>query len=242
MRRRWAWLAVAALGVARAETPPRNAVVIAPVVDVWSEPSDDPAQLTDDKRETQLLFQEKVLIRESSGAWVRIEVPDQPEYTHHAKWEGYPGWIPNRTLWQPSKSADFRASIVDAARQMLATGYVWGGLSAGRGLDCSGLVHLAYRLNGLKIPRDAHEQWMKATKIKRAELMPGDLIFSAKAVQPDKITHVVMYAGRGQIIEAPQMGQTVREISFEEKYGKPLKDVQSGDTVGDRVVYFGRYL
>lgn len=227
---------------AHAETPAPTAVVIAPVVDVWSEPSDDPAKLTDDKRETQVLFQEKVLIRQSSGAWVRIEVPDQPEYTHHSRWEGYPGWMLNRYLWQPSKSSDFRSAIVDAARQMLATGYVWGGLSAGHGLDCSGLVHLAYRVNGLKIPRDAHDQWMKAIKIKRADLLPGDLIFSAKAVQPDKITHVVMYTGHERIIEAPQLGQVVREIPFEEKFGKPLKDVQSGEPVGERVIYFGRYL
>jgi len=244
------WIAMAVLAsqlygfptFAAAAPLTQPAVVIAPVVDVWSEPNDDPAQLTDDKRETQLLFEEQVIIRESSGSWVRIEAPGQPEFSHHNHWEGYPGWIQNRFLWQPAKDSDFRAALIDAAQQMLGTSYVWGGLSPGHGLDCSGLVHLTYRINGLKIPRDAHEQWMKATKIKRAQLLPGDLIFSAKVAEPQKITHVAFYAGNAQIIEAPQTGLQSRTISFEEKYGAPLKSVESGQTVGERVIYFGRYL
>jgi cell wall-associated NlpC family hydrolase len=223
-------------------SPARQAVVIAPVVDVWNAPTDDSSTLTNDNRETQLLFGEKVLIHESSGSWVRIEAVLQPEYSHNNKWEGYPGWIENRFLWQPSRANNFRDALLDAARQMIATEYEWGGMSAGRGIDCSGLVHLAYRVNGLKIPRDSHEQWMKATKIKRVDLLPGDLIFSAKADHPEKITHVAMYAGKGRIIEAPQTGLQVRDIAFEAKFGKPLNTVESGQTVGERVIYFGRYL
>ena len=34
----------------------------------------------------------------------------------------------------------------------------------------------------------------------------------------------------------------VRKISFKEKYGKALDDVESGDRVGRRMVYFGSYL
>jgi hypothetical protein len=44
------------------------------------------------------------------------------------------------------------------------------------------------------------------------------------------------------IIEAPQAGMDVRIISFKEKYGKDLNEVESGDRVGERVVYFGSYL
>ena len=65
-----------------------------------------------------------------------------------------------------------------------------------------------------------------------------DLIFSAKEEQPKKITHVAMYVGHGDIIEAPQMGLSVRKISFKEKYGKDLNEVESGDHVGNRYVYF----
>lgn len=83
---------------------------------------------------------------------------------------------------------------------------------------------------------------MKAEKIKRAELKPADLIFSSKIDNPKKITHVALYAGNDQIIEAPQAGMVVRQVSFKEKYGKDFSQVESGDTVGERVIYFGRFL
>ena len=62
---------------------PTPAVVVAPVVDLWSHPSDDPADLTDDKRETQLLHGERVIVHESSGNWIRVEAVEQPEFTHN---------------------------------------------------------------------------------------------------------------------------------------------------------------
>jgi len=83
---------------------------------------------------------------------------------------------------------------------------------------------------------------MKAKPITRAEIKPADLIFSAKADYPKKITHVALYVGDGQIIEAPQTGIVVRKISFKEKYGKEITEVESGDKVGERVIYFGSFL
>ena len=83
---------------------------------------------------------------------------------------------------------------------------------------------------------------MKAEKIKRRDLKPADLVFSAKAGTPEKIVHVALYAGKGQLIEAPQTGRVVRKISFKEKFGRDLSSVESGDKIDDRLVYFGRLL
>jgi len=281
---------------------PQQAVVISPVADVWREPTADLSKLTDDKRETQVLFGEKVLIHDSSGPWIRIEAVEQPTFRQHNKWEGYPGWVfrsavsraPYTSSWQLSDkrweffdknggelplgakiSVSMRSAplpnlaatrveigvdILKTANLLIDVPYVWGGLTPGNpppsptaspleggegikyGVDCSGLVHLSYRVNGMTIPRDAHEQWMKAKPIKRAALQPADLIFSAKADNPKTITHVALYAGDGLIIEAPQTGMAVRKISFKEKYGKALDEVESGDRVGERIVYFGSYL
>jgi len=298
----------------------QKAVVIVPVADVWSVyPGTSPA-LGDDQRETQALYGERVRVRQTRGAWARIEALDQPEFSHHQKWEGYPGWIDRRAvnlttapnmaeavvastwtiamepetapdvwlslgsflrpagktddLWVistprgdrcinfsftrkllPAQERATREAILSSAGKMMGVAYLWGGLTAAAsppqplvdkqtkfGVDCSGLVHLAYRVNGLTVPRDSHEQWMKAAKLKRGELLPADLIFSASADKPEKIVHVTLYAGGEYLLEAPQTGKVVRKVSFKEKYGAEFLKVESGQTVGDRVIYFGRLL
>ena len=261
---------LAILSVSSQAAQPQQAVVIVPVADVWSRPIATGEKPADELRETQVLLGEKVLIHESSGTWALIEAIEQPEFTHHNRWEGYPGWVlanavkpthfsaeSKKTIGRPylqesDKSLEAPGlihlehiipdDILTFSKKTIGTPYLWGGLDVDRGLDCSGLVHLAYRLQGIEIPRDSFEQWMKAKPLKRSLLNPADLIFSAKAENPKKITHVALYAGDGWIIEAPQMGMAVRKVSFKEKYGKELKDVESGDHVGDRYIYFGSFL
>jgi len=241
-------VAVAIIPMTSLAVRPGSAVVVVSVADVWSRPLKTDEKPADTLRETQVLSGELVLIHESSGPWARIEAVEQPEFTHHNKWEGYPGWILSKSLGYRRDSGPEKmgislgpVDIIQFAQKAIGTPYLWGGLSKS-GIDCSGLVHLAYRKHWTQIPRDAHEQWMKAKPIKRTELKPADLIFSAKADNPRKITHVALYAGNGQIIEAPQTGMVVREISFKEKYGKAPDEVESGDRVGERVLYFGSFL
>jgi cell wall-associated NlpC family hydrolase len=231
-------------GVAFAAKP-QNAIVVVPIADVWSRPLAPNEGPSDDLRETQVLAGEKVIVHESSGPWARIEAVEQPEFTHHNLWEGYPGWVLKNSLGPPkSKKKAAKSSsgdILAFAASVIGTPYLWGGLS-NQGFDCSGLVHLAYRQHEMTIPRDSYEQWMKAKRIPRAQLEKADLIFTAKVKNPKKITHVALYAGDGQIIEAPQTGLEVRKIAFEEKYGVPIDQVESGDIVGERVIYFGSFL
>jgi gamma-D-glutamyl-L-lysine dipeptidyl-peptidase len=244
----------------------QKAVVIVPVADLRSDRSLAPLGQSDDKQQTQLLSGETVEVVAKEGDWVQVNAVEQLEFTTHQKWEGYPGWVLRKSLrfgksknvlesfpsvLKPANAnADRRANILETSKKLIGTPYVWGGLSpkdpSGQtrltGLDCSGLVHLAYRVNGMMVPRDSMDQYLLASKIQRKDLKPGDLIFSSTTNKPEKITHVTIYAGNGQIVEAPQTGMVVREISFKEKYGIDFSSVESGQTAGDRVIYFGRFI
>jgi cell wall-associated NlpC family hydrolase len=79
------------------------------------------------------------------------------------------------------------AAVVDGARQFLGLQYLWAGLT-GWGLDCSGLVHGAYRSFGVVVPRDAHDQRRVVEMVPLDEVRVGDLYFFGR--DTERITHV----------------------------------------------------
>lgn len=299
----------------------RLGVVIVPVADVRSVSGTFlTAPVYDSQQETQLIYGEVVKIISESGDWVRIEAIEQQEYSHHNRWEGYPGWIQKNAVkkinqipkndfviknetaplfsrpdsssqenlliplgarmkgskkyvngfrnvtdamgqnkwiqendFEYSKSLldeyELRTNIVTIAEKFLGHPYLWGGRSPYisqstniiTGVDCSGLANLSYRVAGIDIPRDALEQFMKARRIKRKYLKKGDLIFIASKESPGKISHVSIFIDPSAIIEAPQTGEKVRKISFENKFGVPFNKIEDAGIVGDRITYFGTY-
>lgn len=175
------------------------------------------------------------------GAW---------HHARHQKWwqlqllDGTPGWISEEEVTQLENFSkeDLRKRIVQTTRLFLGDPYYWGGRSSynpqavgpsHRAVDCSGLVGLAYQAGGIRIPRDAHEQWMKAKPISSAQLAAGDLIFLANPAEPDRVSHVMLYIGEGRIIEGPGTGSKVREMDLIDR----LKE-----TEGTHRVLYGRYL
>lgn len=168
------------------------------------------------------------------------------------KIDGKTGWILEdeiRLLTPPLPEKFSRKLVVNSAFQLLGDPYFWGGRSAQipelknqvTAVDCSGLTHLAYRVAGIEIPRDAYEQYLKARKIKKNELKMGDLIFSASKETPGKVSHVAIFLDPSSILEAPQTGQRVRRIEFEKKYGVPFETFKEDEPLGDRWIYFGTY-
>jgi gamma-D-glutamyl-L-lysine dipeptidyl-peptidase len=87
--------------------------------------------------------------------------------------------------------------------------YLWGGIEAA-GIDCSGLVHLAARIGGHVVPRDAHHQWA-ATRLDVGpdDLDVGDLLFFGDDASLEGIDHVGLYAGDGRMLHAPEAGRSV---------------------------------
>jgi cell wall-associated NlpC family hydrolase len=114
---------------------------------------------------------------------------------------------------QPAPAAQPVAGnqVIEVARRYLGVRYVFGGTQPAIGLDCSGLVQLVFRQLGLALPRTAQLQYEATARVTPDQLQPGDLVFFARTY-PDPhawITHVGIYLGGGQQINAPTEGQVV---------------------------------
>jgi cell wall-associated NlpC family hydrolase len=115
----------------------------------------------------------------------------------------------------PAPPPDSRADIaIRAALSFVGTPYVWGGASRS-GVDCSGLVMLAYDAAGIYLPHYSGGQWDDTTRVPLYDIEPGDLLFYG--YNGDE--HVAMYVGHGQMIEAEETGTLVHVVPIRLGYG-----------------------
>lgn len=95
------------------------------------------------------------------------------------------------------------------AEQLLSTGETYLGVpyrfGAPSGLssafDCSSFTQYIFKENGIDIPRTSVEQANKGTKVGKAYLSKGDLVFFSTS-GGSKISHVAIYAGNNKILHA----------------------------------------
>jgi cell wall-associated NlpC family hydrolase len=104
----------------------------------------------------------------------------------------------------PPASGGAGGQAVAAAESYLGVPYVWGGASRS-GVDCSGLVMLAWEAAGVNLPHFSGAQMAATTPVPLSDLQPGDLIFYG----PGGSEHVAMYIGGSSMIEAPHTGAVV---------------------------------
>lgn len=100
------------------------------------------------------------------------------------------------------------ATAIAFAASQLGVPYLWGGTGDG-GYDCSGLVQAAYRAAGVALPRVAQTQFDAGPRVTAgADVEPGDLVFFGTSVRD--VSHVGIYVGGGDMIDAPHTGTVVR--------------------------------
>jgi gamma-D-glutamyl-L-lysine dipeptidyl-peptidase len=139
---------------------------------------------------TQAVPGEPLRVLEERDGWARVE-------TAYA----YPGWVRLEDVGaEPGEEwlRPLAAEPVEHARTLLGTRYEWGGMTSA-GIDCSGLVHMAFRACGGLVPRDADQQEEAGERLTEADLRPGDLVTYGPAEGAD---HIAFWLGDGRILHA----------------------------------------
>ena len=228
------WVPAGSLHPAQRLRPP-NAIVVEKWAVVWADPEGTMPQL-------HVPLGARLAVEPSHRTLLKVQLADETV-----------GWISQGAIdWidqlKRRNLTGRRAAVLSAAERFLGDVYFWGGRSPASdrpsrqvtGIDCSGLVSLAYRAAGVEVPRDAHEQWMRARKVTRLE--PADLIFLSAPDQPQRIVHVMLYAGDGWVIEAPGTGQVVRRMRVTERLDHPVEHITPGDRIDKQTISFGSFL
>lgn len=104
-----------------------------------------------------------------------------------------------------------RELILENSKKYLNAPYLWGGRSP-FGIDCSGFTQMVFKLCGIRLPRDTHQQAETGKTISLVEeTKEGDLAFFARLPksgarrqdnEEKRITHVGIILGNNKIIHA----------------------------------------
>ncbi len=151
------------------------------------------------------------MLDETKDRWQKVILPN-----------GVEGWTYAENLTDLieldaiENEQELREALVKTAEMYLGAQYRWGGKTMA-GLDCSGLVSIAYLINGYIIYRDAQiKQGFILKEIPKEEIKKGDLMFFPG--------HVAMYIGDGRYIHssAGNNGVAYNNLNDEDDYSKGL--------------------
>src|SRR6266545_1407493 len=118
-----------------------------------------------------------------------------------------------------SESSARGSDVAAFAMQFVGAPYVWGGTDPD-GFDCSGFTRYVYQQFGLDLPQFAADQYSDqyGTMLTDSnELQAGDLVFFANTYEPG-ITHVGIYIGNGDVVQAMSPGIGVAIGNLREDY------------------------
>lgn len=90
-------------------------------------------------------------------------------------------------------------NVLKTAKKYLGTPYLWGGKST-NGIDCSGLMQMAFMLNGYQLPRDAYQQAELGTLVDFENARKGDVAFFHN--ESGRIIHVgIIYSVKNKKVD-----------------------------------------
>ena len=112
--------------------------------------------------------------------------------------EFYSAWEENPVEPQRYLGED----VAEYALRYVGCRYVSGGHGP-KVFDCSGFVYYVYKHFGYDLKPGARNQWSALDeRVKKSELLPGDLLFFSRSGRASGIFHVGIYIGDGQFVHA----------------------------------------
>ena len=105
---------------------------------------------------------------------------------------------------EAKRIAEMGGPAVAYAKSKVGYSYVYGAAGPSS-FDCSGLTMAAWSQAGVSLPHSSSAQYSSGRHISESELQPGDLVFYYSP-----ISHVGMYIGNGQIVNALNPGAGVQ--------------------------------
>jgi cell wall-associated NlpC family hydrolase len=143
----------------------------------------------DAEQVTQALRGEPLTVVEVRDGWAQVVTAYD-----------YAGWVHRHVIEEGAGelSGPSASDPIAAAREFLGCAYEWGGLTSA-GIDCSGLVHIAYRARGRLVPRDSWQQEAAGEAVVPGEERPGDLIVYGSTERAD---HVAFWLADGWILHS----------------------------------------
>lgn len=99
-----------------------------------------------------------------------------------------------------------RRLLLEEAERWIGVPYCLGGND--KCVDCSGLAQAVYTRIGIPLPRTAEEQSKVGKFVPLDAVEIGDLLFFGKR---NRVTHVAIYAGNGEVIHSSTSRGVVRD-------------------------------
>jgi cell wall-associated NlpC family hydrolase len=134
--------------------------------------------------------------------------------------DGSTGYLPLEAAWVENERSGKEVTAEDILKASIFHGsdYKWGGITTG-GMDCSGFVYTAFRLNGIYLKRDSYMQAEEGADVPVEQLRAGDLVFF-KSEKTNRISHVGIYIGNGNFIHSSRGKRGVAVSSLSDDYFK----------------------
>ena len=133
------------------------------------------------------------------------------------------GWISENGVFQLDVNEEIKKTTAEIFTQSCSkfrgTSYLLGGISF-HGIDGAGMIYVAAKINGIRLPRDYDGQFAKGEFVYDSldDLEVGDVLFFSVSNQSTKISDAGVYMGDGQFIHANQHTGKVQYENISDLY------------------------